>query len=311
MHAPQEVPKQYSDLYPSPKYSPDYAIMNGMASIADEAFGNVTAALKAKGMWENTLIAYTSDNGGPAGQASSGHSGNNWPLRGGKTNNFEGGVRVVSFISGGFVPARVRGTSLDGYMHGADWYPTMLGLAGVSEKDPAGKDPAGRSIPDIDGIDMWGYLTNTSGGGVSPRTEIVLSTEEDKTGGGGGGAMISGDYKLVTGWQTYGFWTAPRYPNVTTDHKAEKPFDCGQGCVFDIRSDPSEYRDLSKSQPALFSALLALFKTRKATQWEAVKIPTDPSKCEVYRGQHGGFLGPYYGATNTGASYNTVNEDLF
>ena len=90
MHAPQEVPACFSDLYPSPKYSSDYAIMNGMASAADEVLGNTTQALKDRGMWENTLLIYTSDNGGPAGQLSSGHSGNNFPLRGGKTNFFEG-----------------------------------------------------------------------------------------------------------------------------------------------------------------------------------------------------------------------------
>jgi arylsulfatase A-like enzyme len=68
--------------------------MNGMASAADEVLGNLTVALKAKDMWQDTLLVYTSDNGGPAGQASSGHSGNNFPLRGGKTNVFEGGIRV-------------------------------------------------------------------------------------------------------------------------------------------------------------------------------------------------------------------------
>merc|ERR1719198_2751713 len=99
-----------------------------MASISDEVLGNLTAALKTRGMWNNTLIIMTSDNGGPAGKKSSGHSGNNYPLRGGKTNNFEGGIRVVSYVSGGAVPR--SGVSLEGYVHNADWYPTLCGLAG-------------------------------------------------------------------------------------------------------------------------------------------------------------------------------------
>lgn len=63
MHAPQEVPSQYSDMYPSPTYFTDYSIMNGMASAADEVLGNLTAALKRRSMWADTLLVYTSDNG--------------------------------------------------------------------------------------------------------------------------------------------------------------------------------------------------------------------------------------------------------
>eukprot|EP00041_Stephanoeca_diplocostata_P024110 m.603517 g.603517 ORF g.603517 m.603517 type:complete len:517 (-) comp22455_c2_seq2:2446-3996(-) len=114
MHAPQEVPESFSKMYPSPKYDNDYAIMNGMATAADQVLGNTTSALEMKGLWANTLFIYTSDNGGPAGQLSSGHSGNNWPLRGGKTNNFEGGIRVNAFVAGGFVPKSVGGQTRDG-----------------------------------------------------------------------------------------------------------------------------------------------------------------------------------------------------
>merc|ERR1712093_80781 len=107
-----------------------------MASVADEVMGNMTAALRDLGMWKDTLIILTSDNGGPAGMAVSGHSGNNWPLRGGKRNVFEGGVRVVAALGGGFLPAAIRGLALDGYIHAADWYPTICGLAGIDAHDP-------------------------------------------------------------------------------------------------------------------------------------------------------------------------------
>ena len=127
MHAPQEVPARFSDQYSGTgKYSDDYAIMNGMATAADESLGNVSAALKGRGMWRDTLLVYTADNGGPAGQLSSGHSGNNWPLRGGKNNVFEGGVRVAAFVAGGFVPSAARGRSAEGYIHACDWYHTLI-----------------------------------------------------------------------------------------------------------------------------------------------------------------------------------------
>jgi hypothetical protein len=47
-------------MYPSPKYDTDYAIMNGMASCADEVIHNISTAMMNKGMWANTLLIYTS-----------------------------------------------------------------------------------------------------------------------------------------------------------------------------------------------------------------------------------------------------------
>ena len=286
MHAPQEVPAVFSDLYPQPKYDTDYAIMNGMASAADQVLGNTTRALKDRGMWENTLLIYTSDNGGPAGQASSGHSGNNFPLRGGKTNFFEGGIRVASFVSGGIIPQRMRGQTLSGYIHVCDWYPTMLGLAGG---DPADDHPG---LPAVDGMDMWPYLSGNAT--ASPRTQMMIGTEAfGDTKATWNGALISGDFKLILGTQTYGFWTGPVYPNATTNHSAELPFECNGGCLFNIQDDPSEYTDLATSNPAKLKEMHDLFVQLNATTFEAAKSLVDPAKCEAYVNTHGGFLGPW------------------
>ena len=48
--------------------------------------------------------------------------GSNHPYRGGKATNFEGGVRVPTFVSGGLLPAAMRGKVLTGLVHVADWY---------------------------------------------------------------------------------------------------------------------------------------------------------------------------------------------
>jgi len=73
---------------------------------------------------------------------------NNYPLRGTKGSDFQGGVRVAAFVSGGLLPTAVRGSILQENIHVTDWYATFCSLAGV---DPA-DNVAG--VPGIDAIDM-------------------------------------------------------------------------------------------------------------------------------------------------------------
>merc|ERR1712125_316516 len=109
--------------------------------------GNVTAALKHAGIWENTILLFLSDNGGAS-------LGNNYPLRGGKYSPFEGGLRVMAFLNGGFLPSHVAGTTFDGLVHISDWYPTFCKLAGApSEDNPPSDDPQEWFYP-VDGLDV-------------------------------------------------------------------------------------------------------------------------------------------------------------
>ena len=98
-----QAPAQYTALYNFT--DPHLNTFNGMVSVVDEAVGNVTWALKHTGLWNNTLVLYLHDNGAPLGAG-----GSNFPLRGGKNSNFEGGVRVPTVISGGLyrLPCAVR-----------------------------------------------------------------------------------------------------------------------------------------------------------------------------------------------------------
>merc|ERR1719305_2021192 len=105
-----------------------------MVYFVDEMIGNVVQKLKADGLWENTLIVAHADNGGPI--YSDGAAGaNNYPLKGGKLSNWEGGIRGNAFVSGGFVPAALRGSRYDGLVTLWDWYATFAALAGVDATD--------------------------------------------------------------------------------------------------------------------------------------------------------------------------------
>jgi arylsulfatase A-like enzyme len=81
-----------------------------MVNYLDGNFGRLEAALRSAGRWDNTLVVVSSDNGGPVDQV---RGGNNFPLRGSKGNNFEGGIRVNAFAFGGALDPALSGTTTE------------------------------------------------------------------------------------------------------------------------------------------------------------------------------------------------------
>ena len=94
-----------------------YKVAGAMYTELDYGIAEVVDALKEKDMFD--LLIFVSDNGGPLDHTT------NSPLRGGKHTFFEGGVRVMSFISGPAVPPARRGTRWTGMAHSSDWYVTV------------------------------------------------------------------------------------------------------------------------------------------------------------------------------------------
>eukprot|EP01083_Nonionella_stella_P307519 1081263_1 len=244
VHDPQQSPQEFIELYPSNMsqcytHSCNRRTMDAMASVMDSAMKNVTETLKSTGMWNNTLLLWSADNGGASGVNTA--SGNNWPLRGGKHSDFEGGVRANAFVTGGYLSEKRRGKSVDGYIHICDWYETFAVIVGV---DTSNLPPlTNESIPKLDSMNIYGLIDGSNL--TSPRMEIPLSSN---------GALISEQYKLVlTAQQNLGFYTGPRSPNITRPYKDEG---CANGCLFDIIEDPTEHVDLSDQYPQIKAKLM-------------------------------------------------------
>jgi len=103
----------------------DNPIYAGLVESTDDAVGVVLDALKELGLEENTIVIFTSDNGGVA--SGDNYSTSNLPLRGGKGYQWEGGIREPYLIR---VPWIEDGAGRSDYpVTGADFYPTILDLA--------------------------------------------------------------------------------------------------------------------------------------------------------------------------------------
>jgi arylsulfatase B len=156
VHAPLQVPRRFLEAYASVA-TDDWRRQRylAMVSYMDAAVANVTGALKARGMWQDTLLVLTSDNGGAVYRNGSAGA-NNYPLRGGKASHFEGGVRVNAFVAGGWLPPPMHGRKLSGLGAVWDWYGTFAALGGV---DPTDARAAAAGLPPIDSVNLWPYIS--------------------------------------------------------------------------------------------------------------------------------------------------------
>ena len=121
---PEKTKKYVARKAKNPKYG-------GMMESMDENIGRILSWLDEKGLRNNTVIMFTSDNGGfkPATD--------NTPLRGHKGDLYEGGIRVACIAQGpGVLKGVVNGTPI----HGVDYYATLLEMAGIKKKPEVALD---------------------------------------------------------------------------------------------------------------------------------------------------------------------------
>ncbi|MCI0738955.1 MAG: arylsulfatase [Gemmataceae bacterium] len=185
-HTPYQAPKEYLDRY-AKIHEPTRRTYAAMVACLDDEIGRVVSALDQKGMRDNTLILFHSDNGGTRNAMFAGVMADmskvkipcdNGPYREGKGTLFEGATRVCALANW---PGRIKAGTVEGLIHAVDIYPTLAALAGAS---------TGKCKP-LDGLNVWETVAQ---GKPSSRSEIVYNIEPFR------GALRQGDWKLI--WRT-------------------------------------------------------------------------------------------------------------
>lgn len=302
LQAPADVVAKFA--YIKDKRRRKYA---GMLWKLDESVGRVVEALRANQMLHNSVILFSTDNGGPAAGFND-NAASNWPLRGVKASIWEGGVRGAGFLWSPYIvnPGRVAHQMV----HITDWLPTLI--------TAAGGDPS--TLDSIDGLDLWESLTQDH---PSPRTEFLVNIDPRENSAG----IRIGDWKLLYNPHAFGhkwdFWFGPSGRNETAPEtqldvilekvrnslaakavktinpgafsnmkslRLEAEVECGPvpknatefcsseeyPCLFHISSDPCEYHNLATKYPRHVKILKAKLGVYNATVVPPRNKPWDP-----------------------------------
>lgn len=249
-HAPYQSPHAdsaaYEDVFPDPMQRA-YA---GMITNLDRQVGRVVEALDRKGMRDNTLIVFTSDNGGATSalfatgarapeerEASGGVAlgarppASNAPFAGGKGTLKEGGVRVPAVVNW---PGRIKPTVVNEPLQHVDLMPTLLALAGGN----------GDPTKPFDGKDAWATIAE---GKPSPHEDVLINVEAFR------GAIRKGRWKLI---------------KVALMPESIE--------LFDLQQDPGEHVNVAGEHPDvvddLEARLLGYAKQQKMSEWLKAQV---------------------------------------
>jgi arylsulfatase A len=212
----------------------------------DWSVGEIIKALEARGLRQNTLILFSSDNG-------AWFDGSTQGLRGRKGMPFEGGQRVPMIASWpGVIPA---GTQVDAPAMNIDFFPTLLGLAGLDL-------PTDRII---DGRNIWGLMTQRET--ASPHDALFFFHDRVVDG------VRSGPWKYYRYTDRY-YWPVPLDNPSTlagkqaqgytyTDPKTGKTVHLLQSfpLLYDLRIDPGESYNVADRHPEESRHLLSFIET--------------------------------------------------
>ncbi len=201
------------------------AVVDGM----DQAIGQVMDTLDDEGIADNTIVLFFSDNGGAA-YASGG--ADNVPLRGGKGETFEGGIRVVSVMRW---PQQLEaGTEMNSIMSAMDVLPTLTAAAGIEASTNFA----------LDGRNMMPAIRD---GQKMPRQDYLFFASETPIKGHINLTAFNDEWKLVQ--EMVSGLSSVDVTNY----------------LFRIQEDPNEYNNLSEKYPKVVAEL-----AREIHHWRAL-----------------------------------------
>ena len=169
LQAKQDKTRKYESLRDT-TLSQHNATYAAMVEHMDDAVGRILQALKDNGVYENTIIIFTSDNGGLVGRWKQKVT-NNTPLRNGKGHMYEGGVRVPLIIR---IPGSPAETS-NAPAISMDFYPTLMKLTGSKVPDRVSASFEGKNLFGDQGNktrDLFWHYPHYHAEGATPYSAI-------------------------------------------------------------------------------------------------------------------------------------------
>ncbi|XP_076368527.1 arylsulfatase B-like isoform X1 [Tachypleus tridentatus] len=305
---PLQAPSKYIKRFPHIK-DRNRRIFAGMASALDDSVGRVIDNLRNQGMLQNSIVVFTTDNGGPAAGFNQ-NAASNWPLRGVKFTLWEGGIRGAAFIWSPLL--RKKGIVSTQMMHICDWLPTLYYAAGGNPAD----------LGPLDGYNMWKVLSDNT---PSPRKEILHNIDPVVD----VGALRIEDYKIIYGTGNFqdewDGWYGPsgREPKslilnkryfkellkmqkvlfdkstmFNSNYHSPAEVKCGPKpanaskncqlhkapCLFNIVEDPCEYHNLANQKPEVMKMLLQRLAEYRGTAVPPRNKPKDPQSVPPLHG---------------------------
>jgi len=227
-HHPVQEEEKWLTPYRESIKDPSRRLYAASIGHMDSAIGRIVEALDKGGQLKNTLILFTSDNGGQRDYQSKTEYegkhgpyptlGDNRPLRGWKGDLYEGGIRVPAFVHW---PARLKPHAVEQPVSYLDWFPTFARLAGA-EIEAGWK---------LDGRDIGPLLA----GDGRPVPDTVFYWNVGRT-----QAVLDRDWKLIV-----------------SDNKKE-PTE-----LYNLKNDPAEKTNLADREPRQVEALTRLLAGQK------------------------------------------------
>ena len=223
-----------------PKAAQRNPLYAAMLSHMDEAVGALMEALDKAGVADNTIVVFTSDNGGfaypPKSTNPPGYeeipATSNAPLRSGKASNYEGGTRVPCLVAW---PGRLKPGTLERKFSSVDWFETLTAMTKV------GREKVART----DGVNQWPALSE----GRECREALFVhfphggeAAEMDKPGFWPGTTVRKGPWKLIRFY-------------ARNDDQTDRLE------LYNLDSDIGETRNLLAEQPAMAAELNGLISS--------------------------------------------------